>query len=109
MPYLLLLLACPTPSPSESTPVLEPLGPPPAVTPAEPTLRRLTTAQYENSLRDLFGEDLVLPTSLEPDTAVSGLYAVGAAQTSVSPFGVERYEEAAYSLAGQILSEDRRS
>ena len=89
--------------------MLEPLGPPPAVTPAEPTLRRLTTAQYENSLHVLFGDDLVLPTSIEPDTAVSGLYAVGAAQTSLSPFGVERYEEAAYSLAGQILAEDKRS
>ncbi|HNH49711.1 MAG TPA: DUF1592 domain-containing protein, partial [Myxococcota bacterium] len=109
MLHLLLLLACPTPSPSESQPVVEPLGPPPAVTPSEPTLRRLTTAQYENSLHDLFGEDLVLPTSLEPDTAVSGLYAVGAAQTSLSPFGVERYEEAAYSLAGQILSPERRN
>lgn len=101
----LLLLACQ----EKTTPTPTVLGPAPDVTAPAPTLRRLTVAQYQNSVQDLLGADLVLPNSLEPDTAIDGLFSIGAAQTSLSPFGVEQYESAAFSLAEQALDESHRS
>ncbi|MFN7145776.1 MAG: DUF1592 domain-containing protein, partial [Myxococcota bacterium] len=83
-------------------------GPAPAVTPPAPALRRLTEAQYAFSVQDLFGDDVVLPTSLEPDAPVEGLLSVGAATTSISALGVERYEDAALLLAGQVVEQDAR-
>jgi hypothetical protein len=90
-------------------PPADPLrGATPVVTPPAPALRRLTQAQYTNSVVSLLGEGLVLPTSLEPDTALEGLYAVGAAATTISPVGVEEYEDAAYSLAEQVMADPAR-
>ena len=71
----------------------------------EPTLRRLTRSQYGNAIRDLLGEEVVLPSSLEPDEVTDGLLAIGAALTTISPRGVEQYETAAYSLIDQVLED----
>jgi hypothetical protein len=71
-----------------------------------PTLRRLTRAQYHNSVTALLGEGLVLPSHLEPDETTDGLLAIGAALTTISPRGVEQYETAAFSLAGQALENE---
>lgn len=79
--------------------------PEPEVNTPEPALRRLTVRQYHNTIRDLYGAsvpDLVLPTRLEPDFQYEGLASLGAALSATSPLGVERYEEAARSLAAQI-------
>ena len=56
--------------------------PPPndAFTPAPSTLRRLTVAQYQNSVRDLLGDTITVPPDLEPDTVFSGFATIGAAQ-----------------------------
>ncbi len=112
-PCLLLLVAglgalvgC-EPEPSEKAPTAR--GPAPAVAPAAPSLRRLTQDQYRNVIGELLGDGLVLPNSLEPDTAVDGLYAVGAAATTISSVGVEQYEDAAFSLAEQVLADDART
>ncbi len=102
---LIFLLAC---DPETPEPVAEQIPPVPEVTSPEPTLRKLTTSQYENSISDVLGAGLVMPTSLEPDTEIDGLYSVGAGQASVSPTGVVRYEDAAYLLAGQALGPDHR-
>ena len=69
----------------------------------EPTLRRLTRSQYNNAIQDLLGDEVVLPSSLEPDETTDGLLAIGAALTTISPRGVEQYENAAYSLIAQVL------
>ena len=53
---------------------------------------------------DLFGQDIVIPTNLEPDSEVDGLLSIGASINSVSPAGVERYEEAAYKIAEQVIT-----
>ncbi|MCB9669858.1 MAG: DUF1592 domain-containing protein [Alphaproteobacteria bacterium] len=92
----LLVLGC--------SPAYDP-GPEPAVVTPEPALRRLTIRQYTNTLQDLYGEDLVLPTSLEPDTRLEGLASLGAAVSATSPLGVERYERAADLVASQLLGE----
>ena len=69
------------------------------------SLRRLTTAQYERSVVDLLGP-VDLPNALEPDTEDHGLLSVGAAVTGVSGLGVQRYEEASYLLAEQVVASD---
>ena len=79
-------------------------GDAPEFEPETPVLKRLSSEQYANTIRDLFGDDLAMPTSLEPDTAVSGLLAVGSAVNGLSSWGVERYEDAAFNLAEQIVS-----
>jgi len=78
---------------------------PPAVASPAPVLKRLTQSQYKNALVALFGEALVLPTSLEPDQSVDGLLVVGASVTSVSPRGVEQFEEAALDVAEQVTTD----
>lgn len=77
----------------------------PVVEPAAPAVRRLTAPQYERVVTDLFGEGLVMPTSLEPDVAFEGLQSIGASTTSLSQWGVERYEDAAYLLAEQAVAD----
>lgn len=74
----------------------------PEVDAPAPVMKRLTQSQYRNALADLFGEELVLPTSLEPDSSVDGLLVVGGAVSSVSARGVEQYEEAALDVGAQV-------
>jgi mono/diheme cytochrome c family protein len=80
-----------------------PPEPPPRFVPAPGGLKRLTTAQYHNTLRDLFGERIELPTHLEPDTLVAGSATVGAARIGLSEHGVEKFSRAAHQLAGAAL------
>lgn len=83
--------------------------PNPHVDPAEPTLHRLTAAQYVNSVHDLIGDDIVLSGPLEPDAPFAGLIAAGASKATISSWGVEQYEAAAFDLAAQAMEEPRRS
>ena len=76
--------------------------------PGPVAMRKLTQAQYANSIFDVLGDDLVLPNIAEPDVEQSGLLSVGASQASVSPRGVESYEEAALILAEQALRTSER-
>jgi hypothetical protein len=79
----------------------EPFSPSPAVLP------RLTTAQYRNTLEDLFGPDLPR-TPLEPDTNPYLFWSIGAATTSVSELGVEQYAEAAFLIAETVFADETR-
>ncbi len=69
-------------------------------------LARLTAAQYRNSVVDVFGPEVVVPTQLEPDVAQEGLIAIGATSTSISARGVEQYESASYKIAAQVMKSD---
>ena len=80
----------------------------PVVPRPPPALRRLTNAQYKESIASLFGMGLVLPTRLEPDVAVDGLRSIGASVTMVSPSGVSDYEKAAYEIIEQVLADEER-
>lgn len=82
------------------------LAPAPEASPPTPRLRRLTVPQYTNALVDLFGDELVVPSQLEPDLRDAGLQSVGASSTAISPRGVEQYEVAAFEVARQILELD---
>ncbi|MCA9553818.1 MAG: DUF1592 domain-containing protein [Myxococcales bacterium] len=90
---------------AEAPPVLDPL---PDVAASDAPLRRLTAEQYAAAVRDVLGEDLVLPSALEPDVPYAGLVALGVARTSVSSWGVEQYEAAAFDLAEQVLADPAR-
>lgn len=86
-------------------------APPPVVDVPEPEaeafpplLRRLTRSQYQQSVSDVFGPELVVPTALEPDARTGGLYSVGAASAVLSPRGVELYEAAAQRIARQVAA-----
>ncbi len=72
-----------------------------------PALRRLNRAQYDSAITSLLGEGLILPSKLEPDVSADGLQAIGAALTTISPRGVEQYEDAAFDLVNQALNENR--
>jgi hypothetical protein len=78
-------------------------------TPAPSALRKLTVRQYQNSVRDLFGADAVLPSELEPDTSVNGFFSIGAAKATVSPSAAEKLESAAYALAAGALDDSHRA
>jgi len=76
--------------------------------PAPPSLHRLTTSQYGNTLVDLFGPDLVLPTDLEVDTPLHGFNSIGAGELTIPPRAAEQYEDAALSVAGQVMRDEAR-
>jgi hypothetical protein len=82
-------------------------GPPPAgsFAPRPTPLRRLTFAQYRNSIADLFGNAITLPDDLETDTEVDGFVSIGATRTTPSAHGVDQYATAAYAIAHQKLSD----
>ncbi len=90
----------------QGTPAATP--PPAQLTPAPAAMPRLTRAQYDNTVRDVLGDDLTLPATLEPDVAFEHLLTVGSAVAKVSPRGVELYEEAARSLAAQVAGKPDR-
>jgi hypothetical protein len=71
-----------------------------------PSLRRLTRSQYDNAIASLLGEGLLLPANLEPDETTDGLRAIGASLTTISPRGVEQYEDAAFDLVEQALANE---
>ncbi|MEE2749943.1 MAG: DUF1592 domain-containing protein [Myxococcota bacterium] len=77
----------------------------PALLPAPPVLKRLTTEQYTNSIADLFGPEIVIARSMEPNQSVEGLDAVGASVASLSSWGVEQFELIGFDIAEQVMSD----
>lgn len=112
------ITACAEEEPAASPVTADVLGtelnePPPDFDPfqaASPRVSRLSQRQYMNTIHDIFGEDIVVPTNLEPDMEQHGLFSVGSTVSSVSPLGVERYSDAAASIVSQLLeSEEKRA
>lgn len=73
-------------------------------------MRRLTEAQYRNSIADIFGPGITVGGRFEtisrPD---HGLIASGAAGSSVSAAGFEQYDSIARSIAGQVFGPKNRA
>lgn len=67
---------------------------------------RLTQAQYTRVVQDVFGDAIVVPARLEPDSRNNGFLQVGATASSVSPRGIEQYESAAFEIAQQVLRDE---
>jgi Protein of unknown function (DUF1592)/Protein of unknown function (DUF1588)/Protein of unknown function (DUF1595)/Protein of unknown function (DUF1587) len=105
------LAACetaPTAAPPDAARPPDDAPAPPPYVPPVATLRRLTQSQYANTLHDLFGDSLVVPRALEPDTSRDGSRAVGAAEASLSARGAEQYQDAAYAVAEQVVRDATR-
>ena len=73
--------------------------------PEAATLRRLTLVEYENTLRDLFGATVTLPSDLEPDTLLHGSSVIGASRVALSARAVEQFEAAALALTEQVFGD----
>ncbi len=104
-PLLLLALAACGPDPAAGPgPVPAPavegstFAPPPA------TLHRLTDAAWRNSARDLLG--VGFSGELPVDYRLHGYTTVGATEVSISPFDLELYETAAWTLARAAVPDD---
>lgn len=77
--------------------------------PVAGALRKLTVAQYTNSVRDILGSEITVPENLEPDTTVNGYAAIAAAQQTISPSAADKLETAAYDIAAQAMQNPLRS
>lgn len=78
-----------------------------AAMPQQISLRRLTEAQYRQSIADIFGRDIKVLASFEPDMRVHGLLAEGTTRVSVTPGGLEQYENIARGIAAQATDAAR--
>lgn len=73
-----------------------------------PTVRRLSEAQYRNTIADVFGPDIKVAGRFEPDLRVDRLLAVGSSSIGISPAGLEQYDSIARSVAEQAMSDANR-
>jgi len=70
---------------------------------APPEMRRLTAAQYANSIEDVFGASITVDKALEEDETNELFLSMGAAKVGTSEYGVEQYHAAALDLAQQVV------
>ena len=83
--------------------------------PGPVVLPRLTEAQYRASVEQALGGQDVDPSlgplpqlELEPDTNPYLFYNVGAASTTLSEVGTQRYEESAHAIANAVVLDPAR-
>lgn len=73
-------------------------------------MRRLTEAQYRNSIADVFGPDIIVGGRFEPIVRPAHeLIAAGARDASISPAGLEQFDSMARVIAAQVFDEKHRS
>jgi len=80
----------------------------PASSGGPPSVRRMTEAQYRQTVADIFGPDVKVTGRFEPGMRTSGLLAVGAGRVTVTPSGFEQYEAMGRGIAAQALDEKHR-
>jgi hypothetical protein len=109
---LLLCLACSGNIGDSGGSGRDPRDPPPqeplVFAPAAATLHRLTRAEYESTVRDLFPAGTPIPTDLEVDTPLHGFTTVGGSELTISPLAAEQYETAARQLASHVFADPAR-
>jgi Protein of unknown function (DUF1588)/Protein of unknown function (DUF1592)/Protein of unknown function (DUF1595)/Protein of unknown function (DUF1585)/Protein of unknown function (DUF1587) len=72
-------------------------------------MRRLTEAQYRNSISDIFGPDIRVAGRFEPIVRPAHeLIASGARESAISPSGLEQFDAIGRSIAAQVFDEMRR-
>jgi hypothetical protein len=73
-------------------------------------MRRLTEAQYRNSIADIFGPDIKVAGRFEPIVRPAHeLIASGSRGASISPSGLEQFDAMARNIAAQVFGESRRA
>lgn len=70
--------------------------------------RRLSEAQYRQSIADIFGDDIVINARFEPERREQGLLALGSATLSMTAAGFEQVFSLSQDIAAQALTEARR-
>ena len=73
------------------------------------SLRRLTQAEYRNSIADIFGPEIEVRGSFEPTIRIAGLQAASTSTLSVTPVGFESFTQMADSIATQVAGEKYRA
>ncbi|HEX4637741.1 MAG TPA: DUF1592 domain-containing protein [Rhizomicrobium sp.] len=73
------------------------------------SMRRLTQAEYRNSIADIFGKEIEVRGSFEPTIRVGGLQAASTSVLSVTPVGFESFTNMADSIAVQVTGEKYRA
>lgn len=72
-------------------------------------MRRLTEAQYRNTIADVFGPDIRVAGRFEPIVRPAHeMIARGAREASISPTGLENFDAMARIVAGQVFDVARR-
>jgi Protein of unknown function (DUF1592)/Protein of unknown function (DUF1588)/Protein of unknown function (DUF1595)/Protein of unknown function (DUF1585)/Protein of unknown function (DUF1587) len=72
-------------------------------------MRRLTEAQYRNTIADIFGPDIRVSGRFEPIVRPAHeLIASGARDASISPSGLEQFDAIARVIAAQVFDEAHR-
>ena len=72
-------------------------------------MRRLTAAQYKQTVADLFGSDIKVAGRFSPDARREGLIAVGTSWGTTTPSNFEQLERMARTIAEQVLDEAHRA
>jgi hypothetical protein len=70
-------------------------------------LRLLTQAEYRASLRSLFG-DVTAVLDLPQDTALGGFISIGAAQITLPPVAIDKYEAASRAVVAEVFGDMAR-
>ncbi len=68
-------------------------------------LRLLSVSEYRATVRDLLSVEVPGTDTFQADTPVQGFTAIGATRVAYSAPKVERFEQVAYELAGQIFED----
>jgi hypothetical protein len=79
------------------------MPPPAGFEPAPGPMRRLTVAQYHNSIADIFGADVLVRTPLDVDETTERFLSIGASKVGTSETGVSQYRDAAFDVAAQVF------
>jgi hypothetical protein len=73
-------------------------------------LLRLTPAQYERSIRDIFGSSIQIDVNkAAPGFRDEGLLALGARRLTITSAEMQRYEKLAQDVAAQVVQPNRRA
>jgi hypothetical protein len=73
-------------------------------------MRRLTEAQYRNTIADIFGPDIVVAGRFEPIVRPAHqLIATGATTASISPAGIEQFDAIGRGIAAQAFDPAHRA
>ena len=72
-------------------------------------LRLLTESEYRNSIRDIFGADILVQGRFDAGRRVGGLLAASSTVlSSVTPAGLESFSKMADSIASQVVDQKHR-
>jgi len=73
------------------------------------SMRRLTQAEYRNSIADIFGKEIEVRGAFEPTIRIAGLQSTSTGVLSVTPVGFESFSSMADSVATQVTAEKYRA